>query len=232
MKQLALDLKLADYARFETFFAGPNTPVVDAIRDAATARGRQVHWLWGGQGAGKSHLLQAAVAAAGDRGQICAWLPLLGEGLAPGMLDGMGNLDLLCVDDVDSVAADSAWEHALFKVFEELRARDGRLIVTASVPMAQAGFRLRDLASRLASGPTWKLQPLTDEQKLAALQLRSRWRGLELSDDVGDYLLRRTERSNSALFSLLDQLDQAALVAKKGLTLPLVRSVIDNAGRD
>jgi len=232
MKQMALDLKLADYARFETFSAGPNAAVVDVVRDVAMTVGRQVHWLWGAEGAGKSHLLQAAVAAAGQQGQTCAWLPLGAVGMAPEMLDGMGNLGLLCVDDVDRIAGDAAWELSLFKVFEELRSCDGRLIVTASVPMAQAGFKLRDLASRLASGPTWKLQTLSDEEKLIALQLRARWRGLELTDEVGNYLLRRTERSNSALFSLLDQLDSAALVAQRRLTVPLVRSVIDSSDSD
>lgn len=152
--------------------------------------------------------------------------------MAPEMLDGMGNLGLLCVDDVDRIAGDAAWELSLFKVFEELRSCDGRLIVAASVPMAQAGFKLRDLASRLASGPTWKLQMLSDEEKLAALQLRARWRGLELTDEVGNYLLRRTERSNSALFSLLDQLDSAALAAQRRLTVPLVRSVIESNDSD
>ena len=59
-----------------------------------------------------------------------------------------------------------------------------------------------------------------------ALQLRSRWRGLELSDEVGQFLLRRTDRSSAALFALLDKLDQAALMAQRRLTVPFVKSVL------
>jgi len=226
MRQLALDLKLADYALFETFYAGPNAPVVEAVRQAATVNSPQVHWLWGRAGAGRSHLLQAAVAAASKAGQRSAWLPMTDTAMRPAMLDGMGSLDLLCVDDVDRVAGDADWEHALFAVFEELRNHQGRLLVSGSVPAAEAGFGLRDLASRLASGPTWKLQVLEDQGRLAALQLRSRWRGLVLPDETGQFLLRRVDRSNQALFALLDRLDEAALRQQRRLTVPFVKTVL------
>jgi len=226
MQQLALDLQLADYALFDTFYAGPNAAVIDAVKRATIEPGPQVHWIWGAAGSGRSHLLQAAVAAAGEAGLVCAWLPLANEDIEPGMLEGMGGLDLLCVDDVDAVAGDAAWERALFAVFEELRANDGRLIVTAAMAMPESGIRLRDLASRLASGPTWKLQSMGDEDQLAALQLRSRWRGLELPAEAGQFLLRRTDRSSAALFLLLDKLDQAALTAQRRLTVPFIKSVL------
>jgi len=228
MQQLALDLQLADYALFDTFYAGPNAAVMNAIKFAATHSGQQVHWIWGAPGSGRSHLLQASVAAAGEAGHACAWLPLAMDGLEPGMLEGMGGLELLCVDDVDAVAGDAEWERALFMVFEELRANSGRLLVTASMAMPESGILLRDLASRLASGPTWKLQSMGDADWLAALQLRSRWRGLELPDEAGQFLLRRTDRSSTALFRLLDKLDQAALTEQRRLTVPFVKSVLES----
>lgn len=226
MRQLALEVQLADYARLDSFYGGPNVAVLEAVRHAAVTSGSQVHWIWGASGSGRSHLLQAAVAEAGAHGAACAWLPLASGELAPGMLDGMGRLDLLCVDDVDTVAGDTHWERALFGVFEELRATAGRLLVTAASPVGQAGFRLPDLASRLASGPTWRLRPLNDDEILLALQRRSSWRGLELPADVARFLLQRTERSNKALFALLDTLDKAALAAQRKLTVPFVRQVL------
>jgi DnaA family protein len=227
MRQLALELQLADYARLDSFYGGPNAAVLEAVRHASRYAGQQVQWIWGVAGSGRSHLLQAAIAEAGAAGTACAWLPMASTELAPPMLEGMGRLELLCVDDVDQVAGDPAWESALFEVFEELRANAGRLLVSAAVPMSQAGFRLRDLASRLASGPTWRLQPLDDEQLLQALQLRANWRGLDLPTETGRFLLQRTERSNKALFALLDKLDKAALTAQRKLTIPFVRAWLE-----
>ncbi|MBT8422062.1 MAG: DnaA regulatory inactivator Hda, partial [Gammaproteobacteria bacterium] len=187
----------------------------------------QVHWLWGTPGSGRSHLLQAAVAAADGR---CAWLPLADAAtLSPDLLEGMGALDLLCVDDVDAVAGDADWERQLFRVFEELKSGQGRLIVSASSAPTEAGFTLRDLQSRLASGPVWRLQPGNDEDLLAALQLRAEWRGLELSDKAGAFLLKRVRRSTAALFDLLDVADKAALEAQRKLTIPFLRTVLETA---
>jgi DnaA family protein len=78
---------------------------------------------------------------------------------------------------------------------------------------------------------------LADDEQVQALQLRAAWRGLELPAEVARYLLQRTERSNRALFALLDRLDKAALTAQRKLTVPFVRAVLEqesipqNAGR-
>jgi len=227
MRQLALDLQLADYARFDSFYAGPNQIVVEALRQAAGNRVAQVAWIWGAPGSGRSHLLQAAVAAAAEKNHACAWLPLSDtSAIAPGMLEGMGQLDLVCIDDIDVIAGQSRWELPLFGLFEALRENNARLIVTASASPANVVFELRDLASRLASGPTWKLKALDDADQLEALKLRAHWRGLELPDETGRYLLRRVERGNLALFALLDELDSAALTAQRRLTVPFVREVL------
>ena len=227
MQQLPLDLKLADFALFETFVSAPNAAAVDAVRAAAAGQGEQVNWLWGPTGCGRSHLSQAAVAAAAGSDRTCAWLPLTDSTLVPGMLEGMGALDLLCVDDVQRVAGNPEWERALFSMFENLRAHGGRLVVTATVPPAGVSFSLRDLASRLASGPVWKLALLDEDSLLLALQRRAAWRGMELSAEAGVYLMRRIERTPSALFASLDQLDTAALSAQRKLTIPFIKSVLE-----
>ncbi len=227
MRQLALDLRLADYARFDSYYPGPNQILLEALKQAATMPGAQVIWLWGAPGSGRSHLLQACVAAASADNYACAWLPLAEtDTLTPEMLEGMGTLDLICIDDIDTIAGRPDWEQALFGLFEALREHDSRLIVSAATAPSSAGFQLRDLGSRLASGPTWKLKALSDADQLAALKLRARWRGLELPDETGRYLLRRVERSSAALFAMLDELDSAALAAQRRLTIPFVKQVL------
>ena len=226
MRQLALELKLADFALFDTYHAGANAAAVAALRAAATSAGPQVHWVWGSAGSGRSHLLQAAVAESTGR---CAWLPLADYAQSgPDILEGMGALDLLCVDDIDTVAGHPDWERQLFRLFEELKAGQGTLIVSAAAAPAEAGFALRDLQSRLASGPVWRLQSPGDDDLLAALQLRARWRGLELSEEAGQFLLRRVTRSTASLFGLLDVADQAALEAQRKLTIPFLKTVLES----
>lgn len=230
MRQLPLDLALEEFARFETFSAGSNGAVVAAVQQAATDPRPAMHYIWGAPGSGRSHLLQAAVAEA-PADQRCAWLPLDGSAaLAPEMLDGMGQLNLVCLDAVDAVAGHAGWERALFNLCEARKAHGGRLLATASAAPGAAGFALPDLASRMAAGATWRLQPLDDDELLQALQLRARWRGLELGTDAGRYLLRRMPRAPAQLFASLDKFDAAALAAARGrLTIPLIKTVLERA---
>jgi len=62
MQQLPLGVRLGEAARFEGFVAGPNAQVLEQLTGGAPPR---VLWLWGRAGTGKTHLLQAACAAAG-----------------------------------------------------------------------------------------------------------------------------------------------------------------------
>jgi DnaA family protein len=227
MRQLALDLRLAEHARFDSYYAGPNELAVAALREVATNPAPRVIWLWGAAGSGRSHLLQACVAAGAEHDTACAWLPCgPAGGLVPEMLEGMGALSLVCIDDIDAIAGIVAWERALFGLFEELREHRGRLVVSAAAAPGAVHFGLRDLGSRLASGPTYRLAPLDDGDRLQALRARARWRGFELSDETGRFLLRRVERSNAALFAMLDELDVAALTAQRRLTIPFVKAAL------
>jgi DnaA family protein len=85
---------------------------------------------------------------------------------------------------------------------------------------------LPDLTSRLGWGPVFQLATLSDRDKRAALQMRARRRGLELGNEVAEYLLRRYPRDMDSLFSLLNQLDRASLVAQRRLTIPFVRELL------
>ena len=62
MAQLPLALALADHASFETFVPGRNAAAVQHVR-ALAGRGADTIWLWGAEGAGKTHLMQAACRA-------------------------------------------------------------------------------------------------------------------------------------------------------------------------
>ena len=60
----------------------------------------------------------------------------------------------------------------------------------------------------------------------ATVMERARARGLDLSDEVGVYLLRRCPRDTHALFALLERLDKASLAAQRRLTIPFVRDLL------
>jgi DnaA family protein len=227
MRQLALDMRLADHAVFESFHAGPNGLAVASVERVAAGSGPALAWLWGAEGTGRSHLLQACVAAAHQRGAATAYLPMARlAGLAPGVLEGMERLDVVAIDDVERVARRADWEAALFRAYEGLTARGARLVAAAASPPAATGFRLPDLASRFSAAAVFRLESLGDADRVPALRRRAAWRGLELPDETARYLLARVGRDTAGLFELLDRLERAALAAQRRLTVPFVRSIL------
>lgn len=223
MRQLPLAVRLRDLAVFDTFEPGPNGAVVAVLADPAAA-GPGV-WLWGPEGSGKTHLLQAACASRAG----AAYLPAADLVTAgPAGLEGWQDRALVCIDDVDLLAGQADWELALFALFNQLWEQGGCLAVSAQAGPAATSFALPDLSSRLTWGGVFRLEPLSDEDRVAALRRRAAQRGLELPEDAARYLLRRLPRDMRALCGWLDTLDTASLAAGKRLTLPFVRSVIES----
>lgn len=226
--QLPLGIGLRDEATFANLVPGPNGEALSLARRAGREEGEPFIYFWGVQGTGKSHLLQAVCHDISRHGGACAYVPF-GEidDIAPEMLEGMEQLDVVCIDDVERAAGDGAWELALFSLYNALRDRmAGSLILASAAPPNSWPWGLPDLASRLTSCVVIHLDELAEADKLTALQLRARGRGLELSDEVGSYLLRRCRRDMTSLFALLEQLDRQSLVAQRRLTVPFVKEVI------
>ncbi len=230
--QLPLGVQLRENASFASFFAGPNSELLRQLEQivarAGSGEGPRVLFLWGTQGSGRTHLLQAASRAAGERGRAAAYLPLAElAGAEPvQLLEGVAELSFVCLDDVQAVAGRRDWEQALMAVCDGLRASGGSLLAAGSQPPMEQGLALKDLATRLAWGPVYALRPLGDEEKIGLLQQRARGRGLELPEEVGRFLLSRSARDIPSLLTVLERLDHASLAAQRGLTLPFVRDVL------
>ena len=225
MSQLALPLQLADHAVFASFHASGNETLVATLQALAAGEPGQGCWLWGARATGKTHLLQAVCDRAGDN---TVYLPLamLAEA-GPGILEGLADRSILCIDDIDVVAGDRDWEVALFSLYNELQENGGQLVAAAAAAPRECGFGLPDLESRMSRLPVFQLRALNEADRAAALQLRAGHRGLDLPDETALYLLRRVPRDMASLYALLDKLDLEALRAQRRLTVPFVRDVLN-----
>ncbi len=225
MSQLVLPLRLADHAVFSSFYAHGNESLVATLA-AIASESADGHgcWLWGAAASGKTHLLQAVCDRAGDRSVYVPLSALAAAG--PAILEGLASRELVCVDDIDCVAANADWERALFSLCNQLVDAGSQLVVAASMAPRECPIALPDLKSRLSKLPVFHLHELGDEERVAALQLRAMHRGLELPDKTAQYLLQRSRRDMASLYELLDKLDLESLRAKRRLTIPFVRDVL------
>ena len=226
MRQIPLSVRLPDRAVFESFLAARNAQAVEHLQRLASGAPAAPSWLCGPPGSGKTHLLQATCAAAAA-GMRAGYVPLAEVAhLGVGVLEGLPQLECLCLDDIDRVAGDAAWERGIFALLCELEDAAGRLVFAARSPPALVGWVLADLGSRCAASAVFQLRALEEQEQHAALQLRARLRGLELPDETWHWLQRRFPRDMGTLYELLDTLDEAALAEKRRLTVPFIREVL------
>jgi DnaA-homolog protein len=226
MQQLPLGVRLPDRAVFASFLPARNDQAVAHLGLLADAQLHGTTWLCGPHGAGKTHLLQAVCAAASTR-MSAGYVPLRELGrLGVEVLDGLRQLECLCLDDLDEVVGQLDWERALFGVYREIEDSGGRLVVAAQTPPALLQWALPDLGSRLSASSVFQLRVLDESEQQAALQLRARLRGFELPEETSRWLQRHYPRDMHKLYELLDTLDEAALVAQRRLTVPFIREVL------
>ncbi len=228
MEQLPLGVRLRATAVFESFAPGRHAASLAAVRDLAAGVTTAPLWLWGAAGSGKTHLLQAALAApAPQRSPTgAAYLPLGRPGLQPAMLQGLENVGLLALDEVEAAAGQPALETALFHLWNGVLERGGRLLLAARQPPAGLAIQLPDLASRFSSCLVMHL-PVPDDSELPeVLRHLAAHRGLQVGPEASAWLLRRVRRDTHELAALMERLDAAALVAQRALTVPFLREVL------
>ncbi|MEO1201152.1 MAG: DnaA regulatory inactivator Hda [Pseudomonadota bacterium] len=223
MAQMALPLKLADHAIFDSFVATGNEVPVAALRDIASGAHAGAY-LWGAPASGKSHLLQAVCAEVGDRSVYVPLGAFAASG--PAAIEGLARRDVICIDDLDAIAGDEDWELGLFRLYNDVLARGARVVFAANLALRETGIRLPDLASRLAQLPGYRLEALGDAGRVEALKLRAELRGLELPEETARYLLTHSRRDMASLYATLDRLDDEALRAQRKLTVPFVSGVL------
>lgn len=204
MKQLLLNIAPAPVPSLDNFVAGRNGELLSALHGLPHGDvGKRSLYLWGEAGSGRTHLLEAASSHFRSAG--------LGE-------------DNLCIaDDIDTLN-DTA-QIALFNRFNQLRDSGGVFI--AAGPCAPMQLQIRDdLRTRLGWGLVYQVLALSDTEKTEALQRHATERGFKLPGEVADYLLRHVRRDLPTLMGMLDALDEWSLTAKKPVTVPLLRQLL------
>lgn len=221
-EQLPLALKLRAGSSLESFVPEGNELLLATLNRLGNGDSEQL-FIWGEQGSGRSHLLEAKVREAGAAGFYLPASQL--DGLSPAVLEGLEQFDLVAVDDVDHLAGRPDWEAALFHLYNRVRDAGKSALFSASAPPGHCGFALPDLMSRLAAGPVWKVLPLSEDGLMVLMRQLGRTVGLEVGDEVARYLASRGTRSAAAVVGLMEQLDRHAMARQRRLTIPFVRSL-------
>lgn len=226
--QIPFSFGLQEAFSFNNFSVGSNQAVVQQLQHQLSGDGEPLLYLWGVDGVGCSHLLQAACHLATQQGFTAMYLPMSEiRTLDPIMLQGVEDVDLICIDDLQAIAGFGDWEEALFHLFNRVLQQSTRLLIGAINPPRNVGLELPDLVSRFSSCAVFQVNTLEDDDKLILLQERASQKGIELSQEAAQYVLNRSQRNTGALLQILDNLDQSSLAASRKLTIPFIKESLN-----
>jgi len=226
--QYTLAVTLPEDETLDSFYGAAQSAAVVYLKHYLAGKPpRSPVYLFGASGSGKSHLLYASCVKAQELGLTSQLLSLDDyKAWSPRILDGLEELDLVCLDNVQAIATDLTWQVAVFDLYNRMLEQGKALIIVANATPTELGFRLADLVSRLQACISFQLRLLVDEDKQRLLQQKAHLRGMDLPDEVARYLLNRQQRDIRDLVRILDLLDKASIVHQRRLTIPFVKEIL------
>lgn len=221
--QLPLDLGHRPALDREDFLVAGNNQAAVAWIDRWPEWPSPVIALYGPAGCGKTHLCQVWRKRSGavqiDAAGLAAAEPpaLLGEAKAC-VIDGIeaaltGNRDL---------------QQRLFHLHNMMVERRGYLLLAGRLAPARWACELADLQSRLSAAMAIEVGAPDDVLIEAVLVKLFADRQLKVGPEVIRYLLPRMERSFAAARALVATADRESLAARREITIPLLRGVLQN----
>ncbi|QIW16860.1 DnaA regulatory inactivator Hda [Pasteurellaceae bacterium RH1A] len=233
--QLPLPIHQIEDETFDNFYAENSLVLLNSLRQNFAEVQQPFFYIWGNKSSGKSHLLKAVSNHFLLQNRQSSYIPLQkSRYFSPLVLDNADQLDVVCLDDIQAVAGNEEWELAIFNLFNQIREQQNLfhtgkktlLLISSDCPPHKLAVKLPDLRSRLSWGEVYLLGELKEEQMRIILQGNAKNRGLELSDEVANFLLKRFPPDLHILSQKLDKLDRASLQAQRKLTVPFVKEIL------
>lgn len=228
--QLGFKLQYTFNRKFENFISEKNKYLISYLQQLIEgSQNNKMLYLYGKMASGKSHLLQASAHYARERRQNVFYLPLksLLTSIKIDILEHLDKYDVICIDDIDAICNETAWEEAYFHFYNRIQMAGKVLIFSAQVPATDLNIKLADLKSRLVSVIAFEIATISDEEKIAVLKQESEIKGFTLSNECAQFLLSRYSRDMANLIEVLSTLDEFSLSENRKITIPFIKKYLD-----
>ncbi len=250
--QKRLDMGLLPGLTFENYVNGnANQLAVAAAEHVAATTGSQYNplYIYGGVGLGKTHLMQAighryfdlhpkarircisaqdfineyttAVRESSSKGQGHTSLQRFDERYS--------NLDLLLIDDVQSLSGAKGSQAQFFRAFEALVPHNKQLVITSDTYSRGLKDIEPRLISRLSQGLSVAIEPPEFEMRTAILLNKAKAMGIDLPDEVAAFIAKRLKSNVRELEGALQQVvafQQFQPNADREITIDVAKRVL------
>ena len=228
-RQLALQIQINERASLNNFFVSKkNNKTIQILKNILLGSDKGVQIFIDDLGSnGKSYLLQGICNDFSNSNNSSIYIPMQEAiNLDPSILEGVSELNLICIDDIDLINKRRDWEIVLFNLINECYEKECFLLLSGSINKLEA---IPDLVSRIKKMETLRLEAINDDELLEATKAISKNLNMEISDKNMNYLINNSKRDIKTIFRTLSQLEKESLERKKSIGLNLIKEVIQNS---
>ena len=225
-RQLALQIQINERASLDNFFVSKNNnQTIQILKNILLSSNKGAQIFIDDLGSnGKSYLLQAICNDFSNSNNSSIYIPMHEAiNLDPSILEGISELNLICIDDIDLINKRREWEIPFFNLINECYEKECFLILSGSINKLKA---IPDLISRIKKMETLRLEAINDDELMEATQAISKNLNIEISDKNMNYLINNSKRDIKTIFRTLSQLEKESLERKKSIGLNLIKDVI------
>jgi DnaA family protein len=222
MKQIPFSFPKFDFNKFDFFHSNIVNSETLALIDNLfrfNYKNNRIY-LWGPSAVGKTHILIATVKKFLKFNKEVIDLSLIGNKDT----FNLGTIDLFFLDDIER--SRSKTQNNLFNIFNMTENENATIFITGNLPPNQMLLR-SDLRTRLSQCLVLSLKELEDEEKIDVLLKRSYFMGINLKQEIINYLVKNYNRNMHELLKLIEKIDKESIIQKKRITIPFIKSLIE-----
>jgi len=219
---------------FENFVVGPNNQLAHAAAVAVSKTPATQYnplFLYGGTGLGKTHLMQAIghyvakekpymnVLYVSSEHFINEFIQALRTNTINSFKIKYRNVDILLIDDIQFIEKKEQTQEEFFHTFNELYNNKKQIIITSDRPPKELSTLEERLRTRFEWGLITDIQPPNLETREAILRNKAELEGIEIPDEVLNFIARRIKSSIRALEAALKRLNIVASINNSPITI-------------
>ncbi|GJM61937.1 MULTISPECIES: chromosomal replication initiator protein DnaA [Persicobacter] len=202
--------------------------------------------LYGGVGLGKTHLVQAVgneILRKDDyNGKFVLYVSSekftnqFIEALKANQMREFQNfylqVDVLIIDDVQFLSGKEKTQEMFFHIFNHLHQSGKQIIMTSDCPPRELKGLQERLLSRFKWGLTADLQTPDFETRIAIIQKKMQADGINIPDEVLEYLAHTIDTNIRELEGVLISLIAHASLVRQEIDVPLAKQILKNIVHD
>ena len=230
-----------DYT-FDNFVVGPSNRLAHASCIAVSQSPGNTYnplFLYGSSGLGKTHLLHAVCYQARQKSDseviqflscedfINRFIGAIEKGNLPGFQSQFRTVDMLVIDDVQFLREREQSQEEFFHTFNALYNNGKQIILSSDSPPGKIPSLEERLISRFNWGLVARIDPPSYETRIAIVQKKAHLRGLDISDEIAEYVARKVHANIRELEGALTTIYAVSITTGKEITMELARTALE-----